>query len=206
MDYIIAPIEVWPVTATKSRRTSQFKSSWSKTVDLLERELDLNAKHIVIQADVSREDVRLDGMLRANARPKSPRVIISFGSKYGNLSYPCDTFTFWQDNVRAIALALESLRKVDRYGVTRRAEQYKGWAKIEDNSLPSTIYEAATLLSSLTSDPVSSLMENDRLTKSQLRTALAKYHPDCNPSGSKMFKRLAAAKDLFEKHFSKMPV
>jgi hypothetical protein len=29
--------------------------------------------------------------------------------------------------VRAIALALEALRKVDRYGVTQSGEQYRGW-------------------------------------------------------------------------------
>lgn len=46
------------------------------------------------------------------------------------LRYPCDTFDDWQDNVRAIALALEALRTVDRYGVTKRAEQYKGWAAL----------------------------------------------------------------------------
>lgn len=42
----------------------------------------------------------------------------------GHLSYPCDTFTTLQDNLRVIALALEALRMVDRYGVTRRGEQY----------------------------------------------------------------------------------
>lgn len=36
----------------------------------------------------------------------------------------------WEDNLRAIALALEALRKVDRYGVTRRGEQYTGWKQL----------------------------------------------------------------------------
>ena len=58
--------------------------------------------------------------------------VYSYQSKHGPLSYPCDAFDDWQDNVRAIALALEALRTVDRYGVTKRAEQYRGW-----QSLPS---------------------------------------------------------------------
>ena len=33
-------------------------------------------------------------------------------------------------NLRAIALALAALRAVERYGVTRRQEQYKGWAEL----------------------------------------------------------------------------
>jgi hypothetical protein len=36
----------------------------------------------------------------------------------------------WQANVRAIALALEALRAVDRYGVTKRGEQYQGWTAL----------------------------------------------------------------------------
>lgn len=46
------------------------------------------------------------------------------------LSYPCDSCDNWQHNVRSIALALQALRAVDRYGVTRRAEQYRGWGKL----------------------------------------------------------------------------
>lgn len=38
-----------------------------------------------------------------------------------------DAFPHWQDNVRAIALGLEALRKVDRYGIGKRGEQYVGW-------------------------------------------------------------------------------
>jgi hypothetical protein len=95
---------------------------------LLERELRaLRAKNIVIQAAVTDQDIRNDGWLRANARPEHPGVILTFDSRHGPLSYPCDAFNDWQANVRAIALALEALRKVDRYGVTKRGEQYTGW-------------------------------------------------------------------------------
>lgn len=79
---------------------------------------------------VSESHIRNDGMVRADARPSSPGVIIAFDCPHGPMQFPCDTFTDWQDNVRAIALALEALRKVDRYGVTRRAEQYTGWKQL----------------------------------------------------------------------------
>ncbi len=74
--------------------------------------------------------VALDGLFRANAKLRGPGVVLAFESKHGSLSYPCDTYNDWQDNVRAIAPALEALRAVDRYGVTRQAEQYRGWAKL----------------------------------------------------------------------------
>jgi hypothetical protein len=49
----------------------------------------------------------------------------------------------WQHNVRAIALGLEALRKVDRYGITRRGEQYAGW-----KALPAGIGIGATHMTS----------------------------------------------------------
>jgi hypothetical protein len=57
-------------------------------------------------------------------------VVISFDSEHGPLRYATDQFIGWQDNVRGIALALGALRAVDRYGVTRRGEQYIGWKAI----------------------------------------------------------------------------
>src|SRR5690606_24676973 len=70
------------------------------------------------------------------AKAAHPGVILSFDSKVGHLSYPCDTFTSWQDNLRAVALALEALRKLDRYGVTKRGEQYRGFLAIEATAAP----------------------------------------------------------------------
>ncbi len=43
------------------------------------------------------------------------------------LVYATDCCDFWQHNVRSIALGLEALRAVDRYGISRRGEQYAGF-------------------------------------------------------------------------------
>lgn len=99
---------------------------------LLKRELRaLSAKHVVIELAVSEAELRLDGWPYADARPTHAGVVLSLESKYGPLRYPCTRFDRWQDNVRAIALALEALRKVDRYGVTKRGEQYTGWKQLQ---------------------------------------------------------------------------
>lgn len=130
------PIDHWDGAETRSRQSSNFKASYSTTLALLERELDmLRARHPVLMVDGTEDDCRLDGQLRASARLRSPRVILAFESKHGPLKYPCDRFTFWQDNLRAIALALEALRKVERYGVTSRGEQYTGWRQLPAGSV-----------------------------------------------------------------------
>ena len=132
--YTFRPIQ-WdgtrtPVDARRSRWT--FKASWSDTIRMLESELlHLAAKRVVIEADFRDQDLRVDGMPRSNARqPEFPGVRIAFDSKYGPLVYATDAHAFWQHNVRAIALSLAALRSVDRYGVTKRAEQYTGWRAI----------------------------------------------------------------------------
>lgn len=128
IDWRVVPIQKWPGENTRARKRSPFDATWMQTTSLLERELkQLRARQIVLQMAVTDDDIRQDGWIRATARPAHPGVILSMDSRYGPLSYPCDTFHDWQDNVRAIALALEALRKVDRYGVTKRGEQYTGW-------------------------------------------------------------------------------
>jgi hypothetical protein len=50
------------------------------------------------------------------------------------LRYEVSTYTDWQDNVRGIALGLHALRAVDRYGVTKRGEQYAGWKALSQGA------------------------------------------------------------------------
>ena len=128
----IRPIEHWPGELTKSRRTSPFFARWYDTLALLARELKMmNARNVVLQVAIPEGAFRIDGYPRAAARADHPGVILALDSPLGSLSWPCDTFTTWQDNIRAIALSMEALRKMDRYGVTKRGEQYTGWLAIE---------------------------------------------------------------------------
>lgn len=134
-DFAFRPITTWPGGLTRSRRRSPFGAAYSSTLELLHREVDhLVARRldpVVIQLALSDDDIRRDGLPRAHARPEHPGVILSFTSQYGPLRYATDVFTDWQSNLRAIALGLESLRRVDRYGITKGGEQYAGWRALE---------------------------------------------------------------------------
>lgn len=129
------PLLVWPYpqTPTWERRSRYtFKAGWENTVNLLVSEIDrLNGRDVVIGAGLSPDDIRLDGLPRSNARqPIHPGVEVSFDTKMGRLVYATDVCEFWQHNVRSIALGLEALRAVDRYGITRKGEQYAGFAQL----------------------------------------------------------------------------
>jgi len=126
---------VWPFgTPTDPRKESRFRAGYSATLELLRRELrELEAGDVVVIEGGYREsDIRIDGYPRATARPSDPSVIISFDSRYGRLRYGCDRFWEHDANLRAIALTLEALRAADRYGATKRGEQYAGWQALPE--------------------------------------------------------------------------
>lgn len=148
--YTIRPLGAWvgPETPEPDRRGSHlFKATWQSTLLLLGRELrSLDAERVVLQLDVREAHIRVDGMLRADAKVGHRGVRLSFESKHGPLTYATDVYErrgwgplqAWQANVRAIALAFEALRSVDRHGVSRTGEQYRGWRAIEAGPSPST--------------------------------------------------------------------
>jgi hypothetical protein len=167
-------------------RWSSFRAPWNATVSLLAKELrQLDARQIVLQIAVTERDVRIDGMPRANARLLNPAVILSFESKYGPLRYATGEYDDWQDNVRAVALSMQALRAVDRYGVSKRGEQYTGWRAIPQST-----------------DPADSLRTREQAQEfldgeygGDLRRALFETHPD-RGGDSDEFRRVVRAKEL----------
>lgn len=134
MNITFRPIEggAWPGELTRSRAASPFKASDRDTEKLLVYEVGrLDGKMLVVQLAIQEMDLRVDGRPKLRAEYKHPGVIVSFESKHGPLRYFTDVFNHWNANLRAIALGMEALRKVDRYGISRRGEQYTGWLQLE---------------------------------------------------------------------------
>lgn len=202
MDFQFRPISTWPGERTKEweRKRAQFRSSWSKNMKDLERELRfLGVKSVVFEADTDESQIRLDGMLRADAKVRSPGIIVSFESKHGPLRYPCDAFTRWEDNLRAICLALESLRRVDRYGVTKNAEQYRGWKALPGNGIQEpglqSAMDAAYFLSDYSDAKADDIVSSPVLIDAAYKRAAMKLHPDRGGSAQE-FAKLEQAKRL----------
>lgn len=179
----------------------------------LDRELrHLGAREVVIQADCEERHIRMDGRLRSDARLNGPGIILSFESKHGPLSYPCDTYVEWTDNLRAISLALEALRAVDRYGVTRRAEQYRGWKQLPDaiqGEAFASVEEAARFLLNTASggelyqgagDVVRSVAVGGPVLERLWRECAKRVHPDRAGGSTALMSKVNAAKDYIERH------
>lgn len=204
MDFIHRPIGQWPGPLTTQRKRAPFRAGYNDTLKLLDAELRyLAARDVVLQVALVERDIRQDGKPRADARPLHPGVILSFRSKFGPLSYPCDRFDDWTDNLRAIALSLQHLRAVDRYGVTKRGEQYRGWTPLPDktnDSLPATVAEAAIVLASLSGLEPGRIVRSREVAADAYRAAAKKTHPDRGGDPAD-FRRVQAAKEVLDKVF-----
>lgn len=177
--------KVAPFTRREQRSGDRYPKSYPMpfrdTLDLLDRELFmLRAKDRELLLAIPVTKFRKDGKPFADAKAEHPGVILSFTAKVGKLSYPCDTFTTWQGNLRAIALALEALRKVDRYGVTSHGEQYRGFLAIEGaTAMPagfSSVDQARAFIERVVNDAEWTTNPSD--LPLMLRQAKRLTHPD----------------------------
>jgi hypothetical protein len=184
IDARFVPIDKWPGQkhAPRNRKKAPFGVTYAKLLDDLERELKhLNARDIIIQAYLTREQIRNDGWPRSSERPSEPGIILSFMNREKEeISFPCDTYVNWDSNLRAVSLTLTALRAIDRCGVTQHAEQYKGWAKLPPAPEKTSIDDAIQFLLLH-----SGIYPRDSDTlKDAYRAAARKLHPDNAQTGS----------------------
>ena len=189
------PIQNWPdgwQDPGRERLSAPFRSGYNETLELLDHELsELGASEAWLQLDVQPGQLRADGMLRSAAVVNHPGVILTaITADYGRLTYSCDRFEqrwghqapAWQANLRAIALGLEALRKVERYGIADRGQQYAGFGQIgrpmdggdemDEARACRTLAEAGGL--DRETDPA----VVRRMAKALYRDAAKEYHPD----------------------------
>lgn len=209
LEYRCAPLPaVWPGEPTARRRPSPFKVNWTSTIRLLETELRaLKARDVVLRLAVTEDQIRVDGGVRANARIKDPSVILEFRSGPDLLSFPCDRFNWWEDNVRAIALALEALRKVDRYGV-RTGRQYEGFKALPGGaspvpaSAPLSVDEACIRLERTVEVAVDAwkIKIDPQSAREAIRRASRITHPDSIGGSTKAFQELQEIRRILSAH------
>lgn len=216
------PLAHWK-PAGAMRPSSPFSAGYWKTLVLLDRELEhLHARDVFLQVVTDHRGVRLDGQLRADARVDHPGVILTIDTKaHGTLVYETDAFSGgyghnvragWQQNLRAIALGLEALRRVERYGIARRGQQYAGYRELPTGielGAAMTAEEAAAFLIEYGEvegcpDPwtVDALLDDTgpaarEILAGYFRRASKKLHPDAG-GDPELFRKLSIARELLE--------
>lgn len=142
--------DLWPLPirhadasmfTTTQRKPNPFKASYDQTLKDLREELGhLEPTDAWLQLCLGRgeADLRKDGQLMARADVRSPGVSLTVVTpEHGTLVYTVDAFHVtwgstpsWQVNLRAIALGLSDLRRLDRYGFASRGQQYAGFREL----------------------------------------------------------------------------
>lgn len=207
LTYTIAALPpVWPGKQTPSwqRKRAPFKSQWSKTTQMLARELEyLGAKKVEIACEVrGAYDIRQDGQLRADARPGAA-VILSFLDRDSQRqAYPCDTFAWWQDNLYAIAIVLEDLRRAERYGVQSALIRagFKALPQPGQTTTTLSTDSAASVIASFSQHAAAAIRSDAGIAQLAVRQALARTHPDKNAGDQKYFLEVSESKRVLEAH------
>jgi hypothetical protein len=177
------PLPAWPYPEQPTRPAT-YRVDYARTLRDLEYEIDaIDGSELVIGIVASERDVRIDGALRAGARVGYPGVEVSFDVPDGRrLVFHTDVHKgyveSWKDNLRAIALGLEALRAVARYGITSGVgQQYAGFAQLAAGG----------------PDPEHGRVLVERA--GSLREALRRHHPD-NGGQQADFVDVVAYRDL----------
>lgn len=218
------PIRVWPEGWDRTKppqKSSPFSAGYRSTLEKLGSELwELQAKNPILQVDAPEARIRMDGQLHADAKVDYPGVILSFDTpKHGTLTYACNRFAAgsvwssasgrrvgrpgWHENLRAIALGLEALRKVERYGIGSRGQQYAGYAELPSGIAlggAMTVEGAVEILrtESKWAGEFDPLADREQIDVAY-RAAAKRTHPDAG-GDPEVFRNLTEARDLLEKH------
>ena len=207
-------IKIWPgkLRSKGERVAAPFKSGHTETLRLLERELRMIAAESVV-VQLAMAHFNRDGRPYADAVPEHPGVIVSFIKPIKNdyhqiikrvpLRFAADKFPKWEQNLRAVAIGLEDLRRIDRYGITQGSEQYLGFRALPppgpEHEAIQTVEDAADWARAFGGGSRDAVLRDPGVWREVYRAASLKLHPDAggNPAD---WAKLQAAKTLLDAH------
>lgn len=124
------PLPDWPHPRTEKPRASQFRTSWAQSLVKLETEIGRSGgSDVEIGIVATPDQLTYGGFPRANLKVLYRGVEVSFERDGRRLAFRTDAYPYLHDNIHAIALTLEALRAVERYGATS-GEQWSGFAAL----------------------------------------------------------------------------
>jgi hypothetical protein len=127
----------WPIgwPRNQSYKVGHFKVNYDKAL----RDLGYELKRLGVESAYISTDrpLRLDGKPRSGVQPDTPAVAVYFVRKGKQLCIPCDKYRTVSDNIRAIGLTIESIRRMERYGTSQMVEAtLSGFAALPENASP----------------------------------------------------------------------
>lgn len=190
----------WKRTALSARRSAPYKVTAEKaTAEMFQALVKLGAdqRSIVISSNVP---MRRDGMPKVSTQPSDPGVAVYWTTRaHGERVIACDRWQTVRENTRAIGLAIEALRSIERAGATQILER----AFTAFGALPPAEHVPASRpwwevfgfqenMVGLLSMPV---------VDARYRELAAKYHPDKLNGSAAAFLEIGQAREMAAKHY-----
>jgi hypothetical protein len=160
----------WPEgwKRAKSRKTARYTTTFGETRNALVKSIRLlGSVEIVISSNIP---TRRDGLPYSSyAEPTDPGVAVYFTMKGKQRVIACDRWKRAKDNLRAVYLAAEALRQLERTGASEILDRaFLGFAELSSGPRQETCWETLGIL-----------VTNDQSVISTAYRALAKLaHPD----------------------------
>lgn len=120
----------WRRIPPSRRIPSQFKKTTEVVRKFLFRQIGaLGGSKIIISTNVP---TRLDGLFYARARePEDPGIAVYFEYREKPMCFACDQYRSMRENLHSIALTIEALRGIKRWGASDMMERaFRGFAAL----------------------------------------------------------------------------
>lgn len=116
-------------TNTRAGYTARRAHSVAESVDEISHALDLmGAEQLIVSTNIP---LRADGWPRSGqAAPSDPGVAVYFRYHGKPVCLACDQWTKVEDNLWAVALTLEAMRGIDRWGAAELEATFTGYAAL----------------------------------------------------------------------------
>jgi len=172
-----------PRTAPMNRCHARFKTSFAAARSNLLREIKLlGGSDCIFSSDIPR---RQDGLPYADAKPKSgdPGIAAYFNRKGKQLCFACDRYLTVDDNMHAIALTVQALRGIARWGTGDMMESaFRGYAALPERAGGSNWWDTLGV----------SINATNEQAREAYRLLAKKHHPDLG-GDAELFRRINEA-------------
>lgn len=152
----------WPKTEPLRRERGAFKTSLYGALENLRKEVRLlGGKELVLSSNVT----------LGHERPKDPGVVAYFQWSDLAVAIPCDRWSLVEHNVQAIALTVEAMRGMERWGAKHMIRaMFTGFKALPSSERP--WHEVLGLSADCTPEQVAS----------RYRELAKQHHPDAGGS------------------------
>lgn len=170
----------WPKTEPYSRGTSKFQTDLPRALANLKKQIELmGGKNLVLSSNYT---------LGAN-NPKEPGVVAYFEWQQIPMAAPCDRWNRIESNVQAIALTVEAMRGMERWGAKHMIKaMFTGFKALPENTASAPWWEVLGVPQTASVDQV----------KSAYRDLVKRHHPDAG-GHPETFRKIQSAWEQFEK-------